>query len=253
MYPELFRIGNFVISSYGVMVALAFLVGYGVAEREFKRLGLPLRLLEELGVAIPIAAIVGAKLLYIVENVPLSEFLAHPVPHLFSRGGLTFYGGFFGGFLAAFLVVRRYPVSWRMLLGSLSPSLALGYAIGRVGCFLVGDDYGKRSDLPWAMAFPRGAPPTIDPVTGEVYRVHPTQLYEIALSLVIFAVLWRIRKAWTPERLGGLYLVLAGSERFLVEFLRVTTPSFIPGLSVAQLMALGLVGLGIWILRRGAL
>jgi len=249
MYPELFRIGNFVVSSYGVMVALAFLVGYGVAEREFRRLGLPMRLLEYLGVAVPVAAIVGAKLLYVLENVPVSELLQNPVPHLFSRAGLTFYGGFFAGFLTAFLVARRFDVSWKRLLGALAPSLALGYAIGRVGCFLVGDDYGKPSELPWAMAFPRGTPPTIDPVTGEVFRVHPTQLYEIVLSLGIFALLWRIRERWTPERLSGLYLVLAGTERFLVEFLRVTTPSFIPGLTVAQLMALGLVGAGVWILR----
>ncbi len=249
MYPELFRIGNFVVSSYGVMVALAFLVGYGVAEKEFQRLGLPARLLENLGVAIPVAAIVGAKLLYVLENVPLTELLANPVSHLFSRAGLTFYGGFFGGVLAAYAVVRRFAVPPKRLLGALAPSLALGYAIGRVGCFLVGDDYGKPSDLPWAMAFPRGAPPTVDPVTGEVFRVHPTQLYEIALSLGIFALLWRLRIRWSPERLGGLYLVLAGTARFLVEFLRMTTPSFIPGLSVAQLMALALVGVGIWILR----
>ncbi len=249
MYPELVRIGDFVISSYGVMVALAFVVGYAVAQREFQRLGLPMDLLEAMGVAVPVAAIVGAKVLYVWENVPLQEWITRPLPYFLSRSGLTFYGGFFFAVGVSYVLIRRARVSPLRVLGAVSPALALGYAIGRMGCFLVGDDYGKPSDLPWAMAFPRGAPPTVDPVTGEVFRVHPTQLYEIALSLAIFAVLWRIRSRWPAERIAGLYLLLAGLERFGVEFLRTTTPSWIPGLSVAQLMALGLVGAGIWILR----
>ncbi|MCF6191934.1 MAG: prolipoprotein diacylglyceryl transferase, partial [Candidatus Hydrothermae bacterium] len=121
--------------------------------------------------------------------------------------------------------------------------------IGRIGCFLVGDDYGRPSDLPWALAFPKGAPPTVDPVTGEVFRVHPTQLYETLTMLVIFAYLWRRRTRVSPPRLFGEYLVLAGLERFLVEFLRMTTPSPLPGLSVAQLIALGLMFWGLYELR----
>lgn len=250
MYPELVRIGNFVISSYGVMVALAFLVGYTLAQREFQRVGLPLSVIETLGWVVPISAIIGAKILYVLENIPPHEWITDPGATFFSRSGLTFYGGFFFAVAASYVVIRRAQLSPLKVLGVVSPSLALGYAIGRVGCFLVGDDYGKPSNLPWAMAFPKGAPPTIDPVTGEVFRVHPTQLYEITLALGIFVVLWKLRTRWEPEKLAGLYLVLAGSERFFVEFLRVTTPSWIPGLSVAQLMALGLIGVGFWVLRQ---
>lgn len=251
MFPVLFRIGNFAVSSYGVMVALAFVVGYLIAEREWKRLDLPDALLGDLAVGIPVSAMIGAKLMYVLENYPLSWVIQHPGV-LFERAGLTFYGGFLLAVVTGLWLIHRHGLNYRLVGGALAPSLAIGYGIGRIGCFLVGDDYGKPSSLPWAMAFPRGAPPTVDPVTGEIFRVHPTQLYETTSMLILFAYLWWRRKQVTPERLFGEYLVLAGLERFLVEFIRNTTPSLIPGLSVAQLIALGLILWGGYELRGGS-
>jgi phosphatidylglycerol:prolipoprotein diacylglycerol transferase len=239
MYPELFRIGDFVISSFGVMVAIAFLVAYWVSSLEFKRRGLDERLLGDVFVAAMVGGIGGAKILYLLENVPLSEIVRDPVHHILSRGGLTFYGGFFLALLLVGIVSHRNRISFWTVMDALAPAIALGHSIGRIGCFLVGDDYGIPSDLPWAMAFPKGLPPTTE-------RVHPTQIYETILLGVLFVFLWSIRKRNTPRGwLFSLFLILAGLERFLIEFIRATTPSPIPHLSLAQLMALGVMIVGI--------
>jgi phosphatidylglycerol:prolipoprotein diacylglycerol transferase len=182
--------------------------------------------------------IIGAKLLYVFENVPLSDILSHPLDNLLSRGGLTYYGGFFGAIILTWIIAHRNQLSMWVVGDLAAPALALAYAIGRVGCFLVGDDYGVPSDLPWAMAFPKGLPPTNVPV-------HPTQLYEIVLMSVAFVFIWKIRKLEKPAGwLFSVYLIIAGLERFLIELLRSTTPSPIPGLSVAQLMAVLLIVIG---------
>ncbi len=124
-------------------------------------------------------------------------------------------------------------------MDAMAPALAIGHSIGRIGCFLVGDDYGIKSDVPWAVAFPKGLPPTTDPV-------HPTQIYEVILMGLVFFVLWKLRKRNTPDGwLFSILIILAGIERFLIEFLRSTTPSPIPDISVAQLIAIGLIVIGI--------
>ena len=238
MYPDLIKIGNFVISSFGVMVAASFLVAYWLCLKEFRRKNLSEDLLGNLFLAAMVGGIVGAKLLYLLENVPLREILANPVQHILSRGGLTFYGGLFGAILLTWIVARRGKLNFWVLGDAVAPAMAIGYAIGRVGCFLVGDDYGVPSNLPWAMAFPKGLPPTLE-------RVHPTQLYEVIIMTLVFLYLWRIRKSsYKPGYLFSLYLILAGSERFLIEFIRNTTPSPIPNLSLAQLMAVFIILVG---------
>ncbi len=239
MYPELFRIGDFVISSFGAMVAIAFLAAYWVSSLEFKRKRLDEKLLGNVFVAAMVGGIVGAKILYLFENVPVSEIMRNPLSHLFSRGGLTFYGGFFGAALLVWIVSKKTKVSFWTIMDGLAPSIALGHSIGRIGCLLVGDDYGVPSDLPWAMAFPNGLPPTTE-------RVHPTQIYEAILLAIVFVILWKVRKRNMPSGwLFSLCLILAGTERFLVEFIRATSPSPIPGLSLAQVMALGLIIVGV--------
>jgi len=244
MYPEILRIGNFVISSYGVMVALGFALAYYTTLLEFKRLNLPVNVLQDILLAAVVGGLVGAKVMFIFENVPLAEFIRNPFGYLFERSGLTFYGGFILAALLIVWIVRRKNLALGSIADAISPGLALAYAIGRVGCFLVGDDYGIPSNLPWAVAFPKGAPPTPPGV-----RVHPTQLYETFTMLIVFAVLWKLRKAQKPSGwLFGLYLVLAGTERFLVEFIRTTTPSPIPGLTWAQVIALIIVVSGVVVL-----
>lgn len=238
MYPELIRIGDFSISSFGAMMALCFLAGYWLITVEAARKNIDQKVVGNMFLAAMFGGIVGAKLLYVFENVPLSEILANPGANLLSRGGLTFYGGFIGAIILVWLIARRNKISMWTVGDLASPSLALAYAIGRLGCFLVGDDYGVPSDVPWAMAFPKGLPPTDIPV-------HPTQLYEIGLILIVFAVIWKLRKRVKPAGwLFSIYLILAGLERFSIEFLRNTTPSPIPGLSLAQVMAVAIIIIG---------
>lgn len=239
MYPELLRIGSFVVSSFGLMVALAFLAGYWISSLEFKRKKLDDKLLGNLLLLSMLGGIGGAKLMYIFENVPLSDFISSPFTHIFSRGGLTFYGGFIGAVLLFWILTIKNKVSFFKVMDAMAPALAIGHSIGRIGCFLVGDDYGIKSDVPWAVAFPKGLPPTTDPV-------HPTQIYEVILMGLVFFVLWKLRKRNTPDGwLFSILIILAGIERFLIEFLRSTTPSPIPDLSVAQLIAIGLIVIGI--------
>jgi len=144
-----------------------------------------------------------------------------------------------------------------------APALAAAYALGRVGCFMVNDDYGRPSSVPWAVRFPRGLPPSTagnmqhlfgitvpagsDPST--VLAVHPTQLYETSIMLIAFAVLWTLRRRGRPVGwLFGLYLVFAGVERFAVEFLRAKDDRFLGPFTVAQLTSVILIGVGAWLL-----
>ncbi|MDA2919759.1 prolipoprotein diacylglyceryl transferase [Desulfobacterota bacterium AH_259_B03_O07] len=238
MYPELFKIGNFEISSFGFMVAVAFLVAYWIGSLEFRRKGLSEKLLGNLFLAAMIGGIGGAKILYLIENVPLTELLKNPISHLLSRGGLTFYGGLIAAVVLAFIVAYRNKISFWTLGDAAAPALVLAYAVGRIGCFLVGDDYGVPSNLPWAIAFPKGLPPTLE-------RVHPTQIYEIIVMTLVFLIIWNIRKKPAPNGwLFSIYLLLAGFERFFIEFIRSTTGSPIPNISIAQLTAIGLIVVG---------
>ena len=238
MFPELLRIGDFQITSFGAMVAASFLVAFWVSGMEFERKGMSRQLHEHGFLASLVGGILGAKLLFLIENVPLSDLLSYPMHYLLLRGGLTFYGGFFLALFGFFVLTKKHKESFWKVLDATAPALAIGYATGRVGCFLVGDDYGIASTLPWAMPFPKGSPPTLE-------AVHPTQVYETIIMSLVFLALWKIRKQDRPVGwLASIYLALAGLERFFVEFIRNTTESPISGLSVAQIMALALILIG---------
>jgi phosphatidylglycerol---prolipoprotein diacylglyceryl transferase len=203
-----------------------------------------------------IGGIIGAKLWYVA--------LTGDAGALFDRGGLVWYGGFIGGAVAVLLNGWRLRVPARWTMQVTAPALAAAYALGRVGCFLVNDDYGRPSSLPWAMKFPQGLPPStagnlerlfgipvpagIDPST--VLAVHPTQLYETLLMLIAFAVLWRLRNTRPAGWLFGLYLVFAGVERFLIEFVRAKDDRFLGPFTVAQLVSVILIAIGSWLLVR---
>src|SRR5687768_11768010 len=193
MYPVLFRIGEFEITSFGVLVAVGALVGLWVFRRELRRSGLP-EDGTDAGVAGIIGGIVGAKLLWVAEH--LGEEPA--IDLLFSRGGMSWFGGFAGGVLAGLVVMHRKGLGRIALLAAASPALVIGHAIGRIGCFLVGDDYGTPSDLPWAVAFPEGLPPTS-------VSVHPTQLYEAFALVPLAMLLFHWRREGRPDIvvLGG--------------------------------------------------
>ena len=155
--------------------------------------------------------LLGAKLWWTVEFFGSAPFLSL----LFSRGGLSWFGGFTFGLAAGLLAIRLKRLPLLPILAAAAPSLAIGHAIGRIGCFLVGDDYGKVSDLPWAVAFPQGLPPTLD-------RVHPTQIYEAIplFAIGLLLLMWRRRKLDDRVVLGA-YFALAGATRFAIEFVRV--------------------------------
>ena len=238
MYPVLFRIGDFEITSFGVLVAVGALVGISIFRRELKRSHLSANGIDA-ALAGVFGGLIGAKLLWTVEfsgEAPITDLF-------FSRGGLSWFGGLIGGVWTGLWMLRRRRVPIVRGLAAATPALAVGHAIGRVGCFMVGDDYGRPSSLPWAIAFPEGLPPTS-------VRVHPTQLYE-AVALVAVAWLlirWRRDRVRDPVVLGR-YLVLAGSVRFAIEFVRVNLRVMGP-LTLAQLIALGLaVSGGVLILR----
>lgn len=238
MFPELLRIGDFHITSFGAMVAVSFLVAFWVSGMEFERKGMSRRLHEQGFLACLVGGILGAKLLFLIENVPLSDLISYPMHYLLLRGGLTFYGGFFLALFGFFVLTKKHKESFWKVLDATAPALAIAYATGRVGCLLVGDDYGIASTLPWAMPFPKGSPPTLE-------AVHPTQIYETIIMSLVFLVLWKIRKKDRPVGwLASIYLGLAGLERFFIEFIRNTTESPISGLSVAQVMALALILVG---------
>jgi phosphatidylglycerol:prolipoprotein diacylglycerol transferase len=240
MYPTLFRIGTFEVTTFGVMVAIGALVGIWIFGRELARRGLP-EDATNAAVAGVIGGLVGAKLLWTAEHAAEAPILSL----LLSRGGMSWFGGFVGGIAAGLIVMRRQRLPIVATLAAATPALAIGHAIGRIGCFLVGDDYGRVSDLPWAVAFPQGLPPTIDPVTGAVVRVQPTQLYEMAALFVVGWLLIRWRRNGVPDAVVlGRYMVLAGAIRFAIEFVRVNERVLGP-FSLAHLVSAALTVFGV--------
>jgi phosphatidylglycerol:prolipoprotein diacylglycerol transferase len=251
VYPFVIQLGPLEITGYGLMLMVAFLMGGWLIALQLRQAQLKENYAADIVAASVIGGIIGAKLWYVA--------LTGDPDALFSRGGLVWYGGFIGGALAVILNGWRLRVPLRWTMQVTAPALAAAYALGRVGCFLVNDDYGRPTDLPWGVKFPEGLPPStaenlknlfgvpvpsgIDPST--VLAVHPTQLYEVAAMLLVFAVLWSLRKRGRPIGwLFGLYLILAGIERFLVEILRAKDDRFLGPFTLAQLTSVLIVLLG---------
>lgn len=253
IYPFIIHVGPLEITGYGIMMMVGFLMGGWLITVELRRRGLYEEFAADITVAAVVGGIIGAKLWYWVLSGG----------SLFSRGGLVWYGGFLGGSLAVMLNGWRLKVPLRWTLHLTAPALAAAYALGRIGCFIVNDDYGRPTDLPWGVKFPQGLPPSTainmqqqfgvpvapgtDPAT--VLAVHPTQLYEAVLMLGAFALLWRLRTA--PRPMGwifGVYLVLAGIERFIIEIFRAKDDRFFGPLTIAQVVSICLVIVGTVIL-----
>ena len=239
MYPHL-EIGPVTLQTFGLMFALAFLAAGALIWRRLGELDKPQDWAYEMGFAALVGGVVGSRVYFIVQNY--SEVKHDFFGTLFSGSGLVWYGGAIGGALAV-LAWAWYRDFLRLaLLDLVAPALALGYAIGRIGCQLSGDgDYGIPWDGPWAMAYPDGTVPTTE-------TVHPTPVYETLAMGGVAWFLWHIRDRVRPGGLFALYLVLAGAERFLVEFLR-RNDRVVAGLTVPQLVALGMMlGGGAWLL-----
>jgi phosphatidylglycerol:prolipoprotein diacylglycerol transferase len=268
MYPELITLdlpvlGTITITSFGVMMALSFLTGFYIVRIELLRKGMDEELAGDVLMGAIVGGIVGAKVYYVLLNWP--QTVQDPFGMLFSRAGLVWYGGFIGGAIGVSLAIHRRKAPIPVLADVCAPALALAYAVGRMGCFLVGDDYGRPTESWVGIAFPNGSPPSTAgnlrrmfgvsipesvPDTA-VLAVHPTQLYEIGMSLLIFAILWRLRrKPWKAGRLFSLWLALAGVERLIVEFFRAKDDRFFGVLTLAQLISIGLIVFGAWLFVR---
>jgi len=265
MYPILFEFGPFTISSFGVMMVMAFLLGNYLLRKDVVAEGFDPIIAEEITFRAAIGGILGAKIYYLIENIPSGHAadnisgLVNIIAGIFTLNGekiayglqnfgagLVFLGGLVGGLLTVSWYFYRNNLNWYKMADLVAPFLVLGHGIGRIGCFLVGDDYGVPSNLPWACTFPNGLPPTTIPV-------HPTQLYEMSAYFIIFFYL-RYRKQ--IQNFSGEiifeYLFLAGFARFMVEFIRTNT-KYIFDLSGAQYISILMMAIGtyqLWKLRK---
>jgi phosphatidylglycerol:prolipoprotein diacylglycerol transferase len=248
MLPTLFRIGGFSVSTYGVLVALAVFTAGWIAARGFRERGLSGDEAWNLLIVGVVGGFVGAKLYYVL--------LRGDPGALLSRGGFVWYGGLIGGAVAIWFALRHKGLPLGPAADAFAPALALGHGIGHIGCFFSGDSYGLPSTLPWAVKFRHGMPPSTagalrsefgvslpsDIPDSALIAVHPTMLYSALTLIAIFGVLWLLRNRQKPAGwLFGLYLILTGVERFLVEFVRAKDDRFIWGFTTAQVIAVAAI------------
>jgi phosphatidylglycerol:prolipoprotein diacylglycerol transferase len=254
IYPLVLRIGSLSVTGFGLMMMLAFIFAGWAIQLELRRRGLDEEFAADVVIGAVLGGLLGAKLWYVA--------LTGESP--FSRGGFVWYGGFAGGVLGVVFNSwrRRVPIAFTAEL--VAPALTLGYAIGRVGCFLVGDDYGVPSALPWAVKFPFGLPPTTVANLTQFHvafpagtspsllvAVHPTQVYETTVMLLATAWLWKHRAhGHATGWLFACYLVIAGVERFAIEFLRAKDDRVLHGFTIAQAASVPMVAVGLFLISR---
>jgi phosphatidylglycerol:prolipoprotein diacylglycerol transferase len=243
MQPEI-HLGSLTLQTFGICFALAFLGAGALIWRRFEELGKPVDWAYEMGFAALVGGLVGSRLDFVLENY--DDVKGDLLGNIFSGSGLVWYGGAIGGAIGVFAWAWYRGYLTLALLDVAAPALAVGYAIGRVGCQVSGDgDYGKAWDGPWAMAYPDGTKPIDQPV-------HPTPIYETLAMGLLALLLWRLRDRLTNGRLFALYLLLAGMERFLVEFIRRNDDVAV-GLTQAQLISLVMCFAGgLWLLVAAA-
>ena len=265
MYPILFQFGSFPISSFGVMMVIAFLLGNYLLRIDVVAEGYDAIIADDIIFRAAIGGILGAKFYYLIENIPTGQAadningLINIIAGIFTLNGeriafgiqnfgagLVFLGGLVGGMAAVSWYIYRKNLNWFKIADLAAPFLVLGHGIGRIGCFLVGDDYGIPTNLPWAIAFPNGLPPTN-------IAVHPTQLYEMSAYFIIFFYLrYRKRNQTFSGEIIFEYLFLGGLSRFMVEFIRTNT-KYIFGFSGAQYLSILMMSIGayqLWKMRR---
>ncbi len=247
MYPKLFSIGSFFIPTYGVLVALGFLAGLMVTMRLATRAGLSSEKVTNLAIYCAIAGVLGAKLFMFLFDF---SYYAQNPGEIFTMSTLQAAGVFHGGFIAAFVVAGLYMRSQKLpvlqTMDIFAPGVAIGQAIGRLGCFAAGCCWGRECDLPWGVRFRSdfAAPVPLDK------PLHPVQLYESFCNFLLFALLYKLsERPHRPGQVIGLYLVLYSTIRFCIEFFRNHEQSLVLGLSLTQWISLGLLAVGALILR----
>jgi phosphatidylglycerol---prolipoprotein diacylglyceryl transferase len=243
MHPELFRIGNFPVHTYGVFLALAFLGAILLAVRLGSRDGLPKERIYDLCLWMLLASLVGSKILMFFTE---PEYRENPRAFLsldFLRSGGVFYGGLIGALVAGYFLVRRYKLPWWKTADACAPGIALGNVLGRLGCFSAGCCWGKPTTKPWGVRFPELA----HEITGVPAGVslHPTQLYEsISMLVVLFFLIWLHRHRKFSGQVILTYAVLYAAVRFVIEFFRddprgdILGLTTLTGLSTSQLIGI---------------
>jgi phosphatidylglycerol:prolipoprotein diacylglycerol transferase len=250
MHPILFQIGNWPVYSYGVLLAIAYLVALQLAVVRARHRGIDGNKVMDLGIYLIIAALVGAKVMLIV--VDFKYFIANP-REIFSliRAGGVFYGGLLGALITAIVLVRRHGFRIWTTADLFAPGIALGHVIGRLGCLVAGCCYGRPTDVPWAITFtnPEAAANVGTPLG---IPLHPTQLYDAGAELAILILLLVTeRRGRTFEgRTFWLYMLLYGISRFIIEFFRGDDRGVIMGVSTSQFVSIVVVPLAIVMLLR---
>ena len=246
-HPVSYKLGPLQFTGFGFAMLMCFVIGQIITQREMERRGQDPQAAGDMVFAAVVGGLLGAKIYYAI--------LMGDVSSLTSRAGFVFWGGLIGGIIAVTAVVWKKRLGIARVSDSVAVALPAAYSIGRTGCWAVGDDYGRPWNGALAVAFPEGAPPsTVANMTSafgvkfppgtppnEVVAVHPTQLYEVVMGAIMFFIVLRFRKHSHGEGwLFGLYCLLAGLERFIVEFFRAKDDRFLGGgFTLAQLIAIG--------------
>lgn len=241
MRPVLFHLGEIAIPSFWAMAFLGFFAALLVIRRDVIDRGYDERIAYDMVLWAYVGGWVGARLFVIPTG--WQYFVEDPIAFLLSSSGWVWYGGLVGGAVGVLWWARSAGIPPLVVGDIAAPALAIGLAIGRIGCQLAGDgDYGVATDLPWGMSYPDGVVPTTE-------RVHPTPVYELVMLLVIFVALWRQRQRVPPGHLLGQYLVYSGAVRFAIEFVR-RNPDWLLGLTTAQVFSIASMLIGLWLMQR---
>ena len=272
MYPVIIDFGiinifgfefHLAIYSFGLMLVVAFYSCYYFLNYDLKLLGYEEKLSSDIIFWAAVGGILGAKIYYLLENIDRVVNSYDPLNMIFSGAGLVFLGGLMGSTICVSFILKKNKVPWLTFANIIGPLIFLGYAIGRLGCFLVGDDYGIPSSLPWAISFPNGIPPTTTNTFSDLYpwvdisaydpgviTVHPTQLYEAIICFILFLILWKYRKSTKiKDILFFLYLFLAGVERFFIEFIRTNQKYVFELFSGAQVISVMMIIIGLYFMK----
>ena len=258
-HPVAYSFGPLQFTGFGFAMLLCFVIAQIILTKELERRNWDIEPAGDMVFASVIGGLLGAKIYYVI--------LMQDVSALWSRAGFVFWGGLIGGILAVCFVVMRRKLGVARMSDPVAVALPASYAIGRTGCWAVGDDYGRPWDGIFATVFPQGAPPsTVQNMSAmfgvefppgmapnQVVAVHPTQIYEVLMGTIMFFIVWKLRKQVHGEGwLFGLYCFLAGLERFIVEFFRAKDDRFFAmGLTAAQLIAIAFALFGaIWMVMR---
>jgi phosphatidylglycerol:prolipoprotein diacylglycerol transferase len=257
-HPAEFHLGPLTLTGFGIAMLLAFLVAQYIGQVELSRRGHDPEIMGDVLVAAVIGGLLGAKIYYAI--------LYKDPRALLHTSGFVFWGGLIGGIIATAGVIKWRGSSFARISDVVAPGLAAAYSVGRTGCWAVGDDYGAPWNSRFAVAFPNGYPPStvqnlvegfgVKGLEGrpplEVIAVHPTQLYEVAMGALMFWILWKMRDHKHAEGwLFGMYCILAGLERFIVEFFRAKDDRFVGSLTMAQTIAIAFaIGGMVWMQMR---